>query len=134
MNNQFEEFKVWKKSHSLVLIVYKITKKFPQDEKYSLTDQLKRAVVSIAANTAEGNTRYSKNEFIHFMYIAKSSLEEVKYYLLLARDLDYISVKEYEEMQKTSTEVGKLINGFIRYLKLRRNIKYDQGIILKSKV
>lgn len=117
MENQFEKLIVWQKAHKLVILIYKITSSFPKDEKFSLTDQLRRCTVSIAANISEGNIRNSKKEFIQFLYIAKGSLEETKYYLLLSRDLSYISPSDYSSLQKLSVECGKLINLFLNYLK-----------------
>lgn len=117
MENQFEKLTVWRKAHQFVIFIYKLTKQFPSEEKYSLTDQLKRCAVSVAANIAEGNIRVSKKEHIQFTYIAKASLEESKYYLLLAKDLSYISENEYITAQNLANECGKLINLFLNYLR-----------------
>ena len=97
--------------------IYQLTKKFPSEEKFSLTDQLRRAVISVVANIVEGNIRQSKKEFLQFMYISKGSLEEVKYYLLLVRDLKYITDDKYLEIQDLANECGRLITGFIKYLR-----------------
>jgi four helix bundle protein len=117
MENQFENLEIWKKTHQLVLKIYKITKTFPSEEKFSLVDQLRRAAVSIVANIVEGNIRQSRKEFLQFVYISKGSLEEVKYYLLLARELGYIDQLRYCQTQDLANECGKLISGFIKYLK-----------------
>ena len=117
MENKFEKLTSWQKAHELVILVYKITKKFPVEEKYSLIDQLRRATVSVAANIAEGNLHQSKKELIKFLFISKASLEEVKYYLLLSKDLGYLSNDLYVKSESLSNECGRLISGFIRYLK-----------------
>jgi four helix bundle protein len=122
VENQFEKLDAWKKAHQLVLLVYRITYNFPKEERFSLTDQLRRAAVSIAANIAEGNIRFSKKEFAQYIYIAKGSLEESKYYFILAYDLKYISFAEYKKLQNLSIECGKLITGFLRYLKLNTKV------------
>lgn len=117
MQNQFEKLDIWRKAHKLVLQIYQLTKKFPSEEKFSLTDQLRRATISVVSNIVEGNIRQSKKEFLQFMYISKGSLEEVKYYLLLVRDLKYISNSEYLTNQELADECGRIISGFIKYRK-----------------
>jgi len=117
MENKFEELKAWQKSHQLVLDIYKIIKKFPTEEKFSLVDQIKRSSSSIPTNIVEGNERKTKNEFIQFLYVSKGSCAETKYHLLLAKDLDYISESEYQNLNQQLTEVSKMISGLINYLK-----------------
>ena len=85
----FKDLIVWQKAHKFVLDVYNYTKAFPQDEIYGLTSQFRRAAVSIAANIAEGFKRTGKKEKLRFYNISQSSLEECRYYLILARDLNY---------------------------------------------
>jgi len=120
MEDEFSNLKVFKQAHALVLYVYKISQKFPKEELYSLTSQLRRAVVSIAANIVEGNTRRSKKEFIQFLYTSKGSLFEVKYFLLLAKDLNYLSEIEYRKLVVMGDEIGKMINGLLKYLKSKQ--------------
>jgi len=104
---------VWQKSHKLVLKIYDITKEFPKDELFGLTSQLRRAAVSIPSNIVEGKARGSKVEYRRFLFIARGSLEEVKYQLLLAKDLHYIDEQKYKGMITLSQEVGRLLNGLI---------------------
>jgi four helix bundle protein len=85
----FEDLIVWQKSHALVLSVYRITKSFPDDEMFVLTQQLRRAAVSVPANIAEGFKRRSRVDKARLMNVAQSSLEEARYYLVLARELGY---------------------------------------------
>ena len=100
----------------LVHLIYKETKNFPKEEIYGLTSQLRRAIISVPANITEGKgTRHSK-EFVHFLYIARASLEESKIYLRLSEDLGYIDKEKLSELNFRVNEVGKMINGLISYL------------------
>lgn len=114
----FENLEVWKKSRELVLCVYRVQSSFPSFEKYSLGDQLRRAVVSVASNFVEGNARYSIKEQIHFIEIALGSLMEVYCQLTLAYDLNYITQEQLKECDEKIMEVYKLLKG-IRYQKLK---------------
>jgi four helix bundle protein len=86
---------VWQKAHQLVIEIYSITNVFPERERYNLTGQLIRASTSIATNIVEGHDRSSTNDFLRFLYISRGSLEEVRYLLLLAKDLKYIDDELY---------------------------------------
>lgn len=108
----FKELIVWQKSHKLVLEIYKTTKTYPKDEVYALTSQLRRAGVSIAANISEGYKKKTKASKLNFLNISEGSLEEVKYYILLSKDLEYISEKEFNSLDSMCDEVGRLINGY----------------------
>lgn len=103
----------WQKSHELVLKVYEITKDFPQDELFALTSQIRRASVSVPSNIVEGKARGSDREYKRFLLMARGSLEEVKYQILLARDLNYINEGTYDEVLKLAKEVGRLLNGLL---------------------
>jgi four helix bundle protein len=116
MQNNFENLRVWQKSHQTVLKVYKITKNFPREELFRLTNQTCRSISSVASNIVEGNSRKSRNEFLHFLNIARSSLEETKYHLLLAKDLGYIKETTYNEVVQDCNEIGKMITKLIQYL------------------
>ncbi len=85
----FRDLIVWQKAHEFVLAVYKLSRRFPDDEKFGLTSQMRRAAVSVAANIAEGFVRRGQQDKLHFYNIAQGSLEEVKYYLILGKDLGY---------------------------------------------
>ena len=86
----FEDLVVWQRSHALVLEIYRATSAFPKTERYGLTSQLRRAAVSVPANVAEGFIKRSESEKARFVNIAQGSLQEVGYYLILARDLGYL--------------------------------------------
>ena len=117
MVNRFQSLPIIQEAHTLVLFVYKITKKFPDDERFALTSQIRRSVSSIPANIIEGNSRNHKKGYLEFLYIAKGSLEETKYHLLLSRDLRYISDEEYTQSVQLSENVGKQLMGLIHYIK-----------------
>ncbi len=108
----FKELIVWQKGHKLVLEIYRSTRNFPKDEIYALTSQFRRARVSIAANIAEGYKKKTKPNKLNFLNISESSLEEVKYYIILSKDLEYISEKEFSVLEALSDEVGRLITGY----------------------
>lgn len=104
---------VLQKSHQLVLEIYSVTKNFPKDELFGLTSQIRRAAVSVPSNIIEGKARGSSKEFKRFLLVARGSLEEVKYQLLLSKDLRYISENKYKEVLVLAKEVGRLLNGLI---------------------
>lgn len=114
--SNFEELVVWKKAHLFVLEIYKILSKFPDSEKYGLTDQLRRASTSIPINICEGTGRNSDKEFRHFLYISRGSLYETKYELLLAKDLKYINESEYLYFLERCNDIGKQLNALIKSL------------------
>lgn len=117
IENTFEKLEAWKEAHKLVVAIYKVTKKFPAEEKFRLIDQICRSASSVAANIVEGNSRQYKKEFLQFLYLSRGSLEETKYHLLLARDLIYIDPEEYGYFIRQCNLVGKLISGLIKYLR-----------------
>lgn len=110
----FTSLYAWQESHSLVLSIYQISKKFPPDERYCLVDQIRRAAVSITSNLAEGFSRFSKKEKIQFYRIALGSLTEVQNQLLLAKDLYYVSEEDFIVISNQTVVVSKLINGLIK--------------------
>ena len=105
---------LWQKAHELVLKIYKITKNFPREEQFSLTSQIRRAAVSIPSNIVEGKARGSNKEYKRFLLMARGSLEETKYQLLLAKDLKYIDKKTHDEIFKDMDDVGRLLGGLIK--------------------
>jgi len=122
MQNQkiqkFTDLNAWKEGHQLVLMIYQETKNFPKDERFGLISQLKRCVVSITSNIAEGFSRQSYKEKINFYFIALGSVTELQNQVLIARDTGYISDEKFTEIANQSIKVHKLINGLIKYLKI----------------
>lgn len=107
----FTELIVWQKAHQLVLDIYKVTQEFPREEIYGLTSQIRRASVSIAANIAEGFGKRGRLDKARFMNISQGSLEEVKYYLILANDLKFTDSEKYLIQLD---EIAKLLKSCIR--------------------
>ena len=112
----FRELKVWHKAHELTLGVYRATKLFPKEELYSLTSQIRRAAVSIAANIAEGAGKNSRAEFARFLQIALGSASELEYHLLLSRDLGYLAPEIHLLLSEQVVETKKMLSGFVQYL------------------
>lgn len=108
---RFQDLLVWQKAHQLVLDIYRITERFPHEEKYGLISQMRRAAISVPANVVEGHKRRNRREFAHFMLIAESSLEELKYYLELSRDLGFLLQEHMETLYSNAEEVGRMLYG-----------------------
>jgi len=106
----FQDLIVWQKAHQFVLDVYRLTEKFPSSEIYGLTAQLRRAAVSVPANIAEGFKKRGKADKARLMNIAQGSLEECRYYLILAHDLHY---GDTTTLQIQLEEVSKLLEAYI---------------------
>lgn len=108
---------VWQKAHAAVLNVYRVTRSFPSDERFRLSDQLCRSAASVPTNIAEGKGRGSRAEFRQFLVIARGSIEETRYLLLLSRDLGFMTVETYTDLEHRYTEVSKMTNALLRSLK-----------------
>lgn len=115
-----EALEVFHKSHHLVLDVYRITKKFPVEEKYGLIPQMRRAATSIPANLIEGSERVGRLEYRRFVSIAKGSAGELKYYFLLAKDLGFISAEDHSTLKDRIDEVGKMLSGLVKSLSIAK--------------
>ncbi|MDN5323658.1 MAG: hypothetical protein PWQ67_2112 [Clostridia bacterium] len=116
MGKRFENLMIWKKSYDLVLQFYKSKINFPSDEKYGIENQLKRALVSVPANIAEGCKRQYVKEFIQFLYIAKGSLSEARFYFMLCRDLDIIEIEMWRDFNNQCNEIERMLEGYIKKL------------------
>ncbi len=112
----FRKLIVWQRAHQLVLQVYKLTEKFPKNEMFGLTSQLRRAIVSVPANVAEGYAAGGKGQFKRYLDIAQGSLAEVEYYLILAQDLIYITSSQYEQAESLRAETGFLLHRLLESL------------------
>lgn len=119
----FTDLNVWKEGHKLVVMVYKITKYFPKEETYSLTDQMRRAASSITANVAEGFGRQTYKEKVQFYYMAKGSLSELKNFILIAKDIGYLSIEQLGQLAEQANTVDQILQGFIRKSKTFINRK-----------
>ena len=113
----FKELIVWQKSINLVTEIYRITEKFPSNEIYGLTSQLRRASVSVPSNIAEGNTRRSKADYLQFLRIARGSCSEIETQIIISKNLEFIDDNTFETLILNIIEISKMINGLINLLK-----------------
>lgn len=115
--NSYRDLIVWQKSRKLVLLVYVLIKKLPKEERYALSDQIRRCVVSIVSNIAEGYQRQTTKEYIQFLYISYGSCSELETQLLLCEDLQYLTKDELSEILDLLEEIEKMLNSLIKKLK-----------------
>ena len=106
----FEKLDVWQKSKSFSVLIYKVTKDFPSDEKFGITNQLRRASVSIASNIAEGISRISYKEQARFSEIAFGSLMEVLNQIIISKELEYLNIDVYEKIRIDIDEISNKLN------------------------
>lgn len=118
MGVHWKELKVWQESHQLVLKIYEITTSFPKTEIYGLVDQLKRASYSVPANIVEGQSRNTTKDYLHFLFNARGSLEETRYFLMLSKDLGFIAEEIYTDLENRYSLVSRMLNKMIGSLKL----------------
>jgi len=114
MIKSFRDIIGWQKAHQLTLIIYSMTKNFPDNEKFSLVSQMRRASISIGANLVEGFKRNSIKDKRNFITISISSLEELKYHLLLAKDLSYINKTIYHHNLAKANELSKILHVWLK--------------------
>lgn len=112
----YRDLIAWQKAMDLVDLIYQTTKGFPKDEMYGLTNQLRRAAVSIPSNIAEGQGRQTTPEFVRFLAIAHGSLREVETQVMIARRQGYLTAEQEEAMLNLSAETGRLIQGLMNKL------------------
>lgn len=110
----YRQLKVWEHSHRLVLAVYSVTASFPPAERFGLSRQLRRAATSVASNIVEGASRSTNRDFARFLDIARGSLGEVEYQLLLAHDLGYVDEQESADLMGNAGVVGGMLTNLIR--------------------
>jgi four helix bundle protein len=113
--SRFEDLDVWRKAHQLALRIYAVTRDFPNEEKFGLVSQMRRAAVSIPANIAEGFKKRTLKDKSNFYNIAQGSLEELRYYLILAKDLHYMV--NNQALLDSVEEIGRMLYGLIKSLK-----------------
>jgi len=116
MLKNYKELKVWQKSYGLCLEIYKITAKFPKEERYGLTSQIRRSVVSIPSNIAEGYGRKTTKDYIRMLYISYGSVCELETQTLLAGDLDLIEKGEWGTLNKDIAEIERMLKALIKSL------------------
>jgi four helix bundle protein len=113
MGQSYRDLVAWQKAMDLVIAVYNCTKSFPRDETYGLASQLRRTALGIPTNIAEGQVRFSPNDFFYFLARARGALVEVETQLILAQRLGYLTADEGRHLLDHSAEVGKILNGLI---------------------
>ena len=116
----YQDLIVWQKAMELVTKIYQVSNKFPRDEVFALTSQLRRAAISVPSNIAEGQGRSSRKEFIYFLGNAKGSLSEAETQILIARNLSYVSDEDLNTLLELSAEVGRILNGLLTSLREKK--------------
>ena len=113
MGQSYRDLIAWQKAIEVVTEIYKATKAFPSEERYGLTNQLRRAAVSVPSNIAEGQAHFSAKEFYRFLSTARGSLVEVETQLEIARNLSYLSREQSTVLLKSVAELGRILNGLL---------------------
>src|ERR1700737_177118 len=114
-----EDLTVWQEAHKLTLEIYKLTARFPAAEKYGIVSQLRRSSSSVPANIAEGFGRATTRELLRCLQIARGELEETRYFVLLSRDIGYVTAEDCENVNRDCNSIGRLINALGSSLKRR---------------
>lgn len=122
MTSCFENVIAWQKARQFILHVYKVTKGFPDDEKFGLVSQFRRAAVSIAGNIAEGYKRMGKDDKLRFYNYAQGSLEECRCYIILGNDLSYIDTNERDLLIQEIEETSKFLNSYSRTIVTKKKM------------
>ena len=121
----FQNVIAWQKAHTFVLQVYRVTRSYPEDEKFALVSQFRRAAVSIEANIAEGYKKLSKADKLRFMNISQGSQEECRDYIILSKDLGYLSLDEFQLLHDMLEESSKFLNLYCKGILNNNGIKDD---------
>ena len=121
----FEDIEAWQKSRGLTNLVYRLSGSGPWAKDFALRDQVREASISIMSNIAEGFERIGDAELAHFLSMAKGSTGEVRAQLYVALDQKFIDQKQFESSNALASETGRLIGGFIRYLKMQKPATRD---------
>lgn len=115
-SQSFEQLIVWQKAHSYVLAIYKITKQYPKEELFCLVNQMRRAAASITANIAEGYAKISSKDKLRFYNISQGSLEETRNFIILSKDLGYITLQDKEQLGIQAAEISRLLKRLLHSL------------------
>lgn len=110
----YRRIEAWKLADDLTVKIYERTRSFPREELYGLTSQIRRAAFSVPANIAEGSSRGSKRDYLHFLYIARGSLSETQYFIHLAGHLNYMATREVEELHQATKQAFACLHGLIQ--------------------
>ncbi len=131
MKHNFKELKIWQRAKVLCIDVYKLTKEFPGDERFGLTNQLRRCAVSVPSNIAEGCGRNTDKQLIHFLNIAMGSLTELETQVIISHELGYINSEIGKEVNVEINELQKMINVF--RIKILKNLE-SKNLVSKNHV
>jgi len=123
----FRDLKVWQRAHQITLAIYRCTRDFPREETYGIVSQLRRCSSSVAANIAEGCGRSGNAEFGRFLTVAMGSASEVEYFLLLARDLEYLSREKHEAVAQDVAEMRRMLNRLLSKVQAERGSTLSTG-------
>jgi four helix bundle protein len=115
----YRDLEVWRRSLELVAAVYRATRQFPAEERYSLRDQIQRSVISVPANIAEGHGRIHRGDTLRFLSIARGSLYETEAHIEIANSLGYLDRETFDHLWSSVQALGRLMNGLIRSTKAR---------------
>jgi len=125
MAQHYKDLIAWQKAMDLVAAIYAVTEKFPKREVYSLTDQIRRAAVSVPSNIAEGQAHYNHREFLHFLQHSRGSLAELETQILLAQRLNYVAPTDADPLLRQIEELGRILNGLINSIRNKDKPKPD---------
>lgn len=112
----YQELIIWQKGIELVKIIYKVTEDFPQKELFGLTNQMRRAAISVPSNIAEGQARHHTKEFIQFLYQALGSLAELDTQTIIAKELNYLAAKKLDAIENQIAELQKMVHSLLKRL------------------
>ena len=118
----YRDLEVWQRSMKLAKRIYQVTQKFPSDERFGLTNQLRRASVSVPSNLAEGHARFGAGEFSRFISISMGSVAEIETQILLSTDLGYLTGELSREILEDLETIGKMLRGLAKSISKRRNV------------
>lgn len=121
-SHSFKDLECWQKAHEFVKAVYQVTRLFPEDERYGLTSQFRRAAVSIAANICEGYRKLSRADKLRFMNVAQGSLEECRYYIILSHEIEYINQETRDRLEYLINGTSWKLNGYAESISLNKGI------------
>jgi four helix bundle protein len=113
VSESYRDLVAWQKAKALALEIYRCTRKFPRDEVYALSSQMRRAAVSVPSNIAEGKGRHSHKELVQFLYRARGSLLELETQLSIAHDLEYVDTTNFQRLEALCGETGRILNGLV---------------------
>jgi len=122
----YKKILAWQKADDLTVEIYEVTRSFPREEIYSLTSQIRRAAYSAPSNIAEGASRSSQKDYLHFLYIARGSISETSYFVHLSRRLKYLDDKRYDRLAEQADEASRVLTGLIR------SVEKEVGLLSRS--